>query len=157
MHRILFVCLGNICRSPLAEGVFRAVAEAEREGLGWLVIESAGTGSWHVGEPPDARAIEAARERGIDISGLRARQIRPDDFDSFDLILCMDEDNHADLTRLADPQSVAKIRLFLDFAEETTERAVPDPYYGGPDGFELVLDLIQDGARGLASYLKSLR
>ena len=152
MKRVLFVCLGNICRSPMAEGVFRRVA-ADR-GLD-LEIASAGTGSWHVGKPPDPRAVAAARERGIDISGQRARQVNAEDFSAFDLIAAMDEANLATLKRQSAPGARAQIRLFLDFAEGIREREVPDPYYGGEDGFAHALDLIEAAAGGLADHISS--
>lgn len=150
MKRVLFVCLGNICRSPMAEGVFRRVA-AER-GLD-LDIASAGTGAWHVGKPPDPRAIAAARERGIDISGQRARQVSAGDFSDFDLIVAMDEANLATLKRQAASHEHPRIRLFLEFASDAATREVPDPYYGGEDGFAHALDLIEAAASGLADHI----
>ena len=149
--RILFVCLGNICRSPMAEGVFRA--EAARRGLE-VEIDSAGTSDWHVGEPPDPRAREAAAGIGIDISGLRGRQTTRRDMETHDLILAMDRENLDHLKRLAGPEHADKVRLFLDFASERMEDEVPDPYYGGPEGFYHVLDLLQDAARGLADHVE---
>ncbi len=130
------VCLGNICRSPTAEAVLRRKLHAA--GLGARVeVDSAGTGSWHIGSPPDARAQRHAARRGYDLSGLRARQVSADDFQRFDLILAMDRDNLADLQRLApDEPARAELRLFA-------EVEVPDPYAGGPDGFERVLDLVE--------------
>ena len=152
--RILFVCLGNICRSPMAEGVVRA--ELRRRGLAHLVqLDSAGTGSWHVGEPPDPRAREATKRRGIDISALRARQVKRSDMNDFDLVLAMDAENLSDLAALATPEQMRRIRLFLDFAQEANEREVPDPYYGGEEGFEHVLDLLQDAARGLCDHVEA--
>lgn len=153
MRRILFVCLGNICRSPMAEGVFRA--EALKRGMAHLEIDSAGTGSWHLGSPPDGRAVAAAAARGFDISGQRARQVGPEDIARFDLLLAMDEDNLATLERIAGPDARAKIRLFLDFADGSGTRNVPDPYHGGADGFDHALDLIEAGARGLGDYIAS--
>ncbi len=149
--RILFVCLGNICRSPMAEGVFRA--EAIRRGLE-VDIDSAGTSDWHVGEPPDPRAREAAAGIGIDISGLRGRQATRRDMETYDLILAMDRDNLEHLKRLAGPEHADKVRLFLDFAPRRMEDEVPDPYYGGPEGFAHVLELLQDAARGLADHVE---
>lgn len=150
MKRILFVCLGNICRSPAAEGVLRA--RAKERGLD-LVIDSAGTGGWHAGDPPDARMIKAAARRGIDISRQRARQVDLSDFYEFDYLLAMDLSNHTDLLDLAPPNRECDIRLFLDFADCET-RETPDPYYGGGDGFERVLDLIELGAEGFLDHLE---
>jgi protein-tyrosine phosphatase len=134
--RVLMVCLGNICRSPTAEAVLRAKLEAA--GLAHRVaVDSAGTGSWHIGSPPDARSQRHAAKRGYDLSALRGRQVAEADFRHFDLILAMDEDNLADLQRLApDGVSRAELRLFADVE-------VPDPYSGGPAGFERVLDLVE--------------
>ncbi len=150
MKTILFVCLGNICRSPAAEGTLRA--KAKERGLE-LAIESAGTGGWHAGDPPDARMIKAAARRGIDISHQRARQVDLSDFYQFDYILAMDLSNHTDLLELAPPNRECDIRLFLDFAD-CEERETPDPYYGGGDGFERVLDLIDLGAEGFLDHLE---
>lgn len=150
MKSVLFVCLGNICRSPMAEGVFRAVAEAR--GLD-LMIDSAGTGSWHVGEPPDGRAQSAAAERGVDITAQRARRVARRDFEVFDLIVAMDRSNVSALESLAPPHEKARIRLFLDFAAGAPATEVPDPYYGGADGFAHALDLIEAAAQGLAEYI----
>ncbi len=153
MMRILFVCLGNICRSPMAEGVVRA--ELARRGLlDRVELDSAGTGDWHVGEPPDPRARQAAAARGVDISGLRGRQVSPADFSRFDLILAMDRDNYADLLALAGDAHAHKVRLFLEFARDGNGDEVPDPYFGGPEGFEHVLDLLQDAAAGLADHIE---
>lgn len=156
MNRVLFVCLGNICRSPMAEGVFRRAAEV-RGLLPLLEIDSAGTGAWHIGNPPDARARDAAAQRGIDISGQRARQVGPEDFEVFDLIVAMDRSNLASLARMAPPDLRSKIRLFLDFAPDAGADEVPDPYYGGEDGFTLALDLIENAAQGLAEYIADSR
>lgn len=150
MKRILFVCLGNICRSPAAEGVLRHRARARGVDL---VIDSAGTGGWHAGDPPDARMIRASARRGYDISRQRARQVELADFYSFEYLLAMDLRNHSDLLALAPPNRECDIRLFLDFAN-TKERETPDPYYGGPDGFERVLDLIEQGAEGFLDHLE---
>jgi protein-tyrosine phosphatase len=138
--RILFVCLGNICRSPSAEAVMNGLIA--REGIEGIEIDSAGTGDWHVGNPADPRAIAAATDRGVEVSG-RARQVRPSDFEDFDLILAMDRANHADLLAMegADP---AKVRLFREMAGQG-ELDVPDPYYGGEDGFGEVLDILERG------------
>jgi protein-tyrosine phosphatase len=146
--RILFVCMGNICRSPTAEGVFRRVLEQRAPHLK-VEIDSAGTHDYHVGSPPDRRAIEAARRRGIDLSGLRARQVAREDFERFDLILAMDEENLAELRERAAPHLHGRIRLLMEFASDAPMRYVPDPYYGGPQGFEQVLDLLEQAAEGL--------
>jgi len=146
---ILFVCSGNICRSPTAEGVLRGLCE--KEGLE-LRIESAGLGDWHVGEPPDERAQHHARGRGYDLSAQRARQVRLRDFDEFHLILAMDSGHLRALERMAPPQHRAKIRLFAEGCD------VPDPYYGGAEGFERVLDLVEERCRALVEELRdSLR
>jgi protein-tyrosine phosphatase len=143
---ILFVCTGNICRSPTAEAVFRTLAK--KAGLE-LRIESAGLGDWHVGQPPDDRAQHHAKGRGYDLSAQRARQVRARDFDDFDLILAMDRGHLRALERMAPPRQRAKIRLFAP------ERDVPDPYYGGPEGFERVLDLVESQCRSLLAELGS--
>ena len=147
-HRLLFVCLGNICRSPMAEGVFRRVAEEEGV-LDRFEIDSAGMGDWHVGQAPDGRAQVAASNRGIDISSQCARQVTRGDFARFDLLLAMDRSNFAELTRLAPKSERHKIRYFLDFAPHAGTKDVPDPFYGGSEGFDHALDLIEDAARGL--------
>jgi protein-tyrosine phosphatase len=143
MTRILFVCLGNICRSPAAEGVTRAMAEAR--GLD-LVLDSAGTGDWHVGHPPHPPMVRAARARGWDLSPLRARQVAPADFDRFDLLLGMDRANVAALERLRPPDNATPVRLFLG------KREVPDPYFDG--SFDAALDLIEAGAARLLAQLE---
>ena len=153
-HRLLFVCLGNICRSPMAEGAFRRVAE--KEGLlDRFEIDSAGLGSWHIGQAPDTRAQEAAAGRGIDISTQSARQVSRADFARFDLLLAMDGMNHAELLELAPADARHKIRYFLDFAPHAGTREVPDPFYGGSEGFDQALDLIEAAARGLLADLLS--
>jgi protein-tyrosine phosphatase len=151
-HRLLFVCLGNICRSPMAEGVFRRVAE--EEGVMHLFeIDSAGMGDWHVGQAPDMRAQEAAQRRGVDISEQSARQVTRGDFHEFDLLIAMDGSNVAELTELAPKEERHKIRRFLDYAPHTRTRDVPDPFYGGRDGFDHALDLIEAASRGLLAEL----
>jgi len=142
---ILFVCTGNICRSPTAEGVFRSLAR--KAGLE-LRIESAGLGDWHVGQPPDERAQHHARQRGYDLSEQRARQVRRRDFEEFDLILAMDNGHLGALQRMAPAKRRAKIRLFV------ADRDVPDPYYGGPAGFEQVLDLVEAQCESLLEELR---
>jgi protein-tyrosine phosphatase len=151
MVRVLFVCMGNICRSPLAQGVFENVLR--REGLeGEVSVDSAGTGSWHVGSPPDDRALNAASLRGLDISSQRARRITPEDCQNFDYILTMDEENYRMVSSLC--QGNAVVRPFLDFATNSPEREVPDPYYGGADGFERVLDLVEEASEGLLENIR---
>lgn len=144
--------MGNICRSPTAEAVFREALRAEGAGLA-VVTDSAGTHGYHVGEPPDSRAIAAARRRGIDMSDLRARVVVEEDFGRFDLILAMDEDNLYHLIRMAPEEHRSRVKLFLDYAPATGQSNVPDPYYGGDAGFEAVLDLVEDAARGLLASL----
>jgi len=152
MVRVLFVCMGNICRSPTAEGVARRLVE--REGLGDCVaIDSAGTHAYHVGEPPDRRARQAAARRGYDLSAIRARQVEAADFLRFELILAMDRANLAALEELCPEGQKHKLRLFLSYARRAREDEVPDPYYGGGSGFERVLDLIEDAAEGLVAVL----
>jgi protein-tyrosine phosphatase len=151
---LCFVCLGNICRSPSAEGVMRAlVREAELEGR--VSVDSAGTGDWHIGEPPDRRAQQAAAARGYDLSALRARQIDAADFERFDLLLAMDHANLAELRRHCPPAQRHKLRLLMEFAGDAPEREVPDPYFGGADGFEHVLDLCETACRGLLAHLRT--
>lgn len=150
--KILFVCLGNICRSPTAEAVFTAKAKSAR--LNHLTIDSAGTGNWHQGHPPDQRATQHAQKRGFDLTPLRARQVTKADFEDFDLILAMDKQNERDLLRLASATDKHKVRLFLSYGQ-SDEKEVPDPYYGGAQGFEHVLDLIEDASDGLINTLKS--
>jgi len=146
--RILFVCMGNICRSPTAEGVFRRLVQERASHLP-LEIDSAGTHDYHVGEPPDARAVAAAARRGIDLRSLRARQVSDEDFERFDLIVAMDRLNHVTLLERAPPVAHERIRLFMEYAGDADVQDVPDPYYGGPLGFEQVLDLAEEAAAGL--------
>ena len=151
--RILFVCLGNICRSPTAEGVFTAVAAREAPDLR-VEVDSAGTASYHVGQAPDPRTRAAALRRGYDLSPLRARVVEPPDFERFDLILAMDHENLSDLKRRAPRSAQERVRLFLEFAPELGTTDVPDPYYGGPNGFEEVLDLVEAASRGLIRHVR---
>jgi low molecular weight protein-tyrosine phosphatase len=151
--RILFVCLGNICRSPTAEAVLRALAAREAPELP-LEVDSAGTAGYHIGEPPDPRAAAASARRGYDLRALRARLVEPEDFERFDLILAMDEENLRVLRGRAPAAAHGQLRLFLEFAPTGTPAEVPDPYYGGPNGFEEVLDLAEAAARGLLEYLR---
>ena len=143
---ILFVCTGNICRSPTAEGVLRHLAA--RESID-LRIESAGLGDWHVGHPPDERAQHHARGRGYDLSSQRARQVNARDFQEFDLILAMDRGHFHELQRMSPPEHRAKVRMFVEGCD------VPDPYYGGAQGFERVLDLVEERCRALLQDLKA--
>lgn len=154
--RVLFVCMGNICRSPTAEGVFRHVLAAQAPGL-QIEIDSAGTHDYHVGAAPDRRAIAAAKRRGIDLSQLRARMVAAEDFATYDLILAMDDDNLQELRRRAPAASRERIRLMMEFAPQATSRHVPDPYYGGAQGFEEVLDLLEEAAQGLIAELRTLQ
>lgn len=151
---ILFVCLGNICRSPTAQGVFEKQL-AGSELAEHVRIDSAGTGSWHVGHPPDPRATEAALAEGVDLRSQRARQVTPEDFDAFDRILAMDRANLADLQAMASPDSRARLELFLSYARHADVDEVPDPYYGGASGFSRVLDLITDASNGLIRDLRT--
>lgn len=150
---VLFVCMGNICRSPTAEGVFRhVVAEA---GLGDSIsVDSAGTHAYHVGEPADRRARQAAERRGISLDGIHARRVDNSDFERFDYVLAMDRDNLRLLADQAGPEHRERVSLFLDFCD-AAEEEVPDPYYGGAAGFERVLDLVEEASRGLLETLRS--
>lgn len=151
---VLFVCLGNICRSPVAEGVFREKVKAANL-LDDVTFDSAGTAAWHTGNPPDSRMIAAALERGYDISDLRARQVKADDLTTFDYILAMDDENLADLEDMIRDQPPANLSLFLDHSIKVTEREVPDPYFGGKDGFFHVIDLVENAADGLMREIES--
>ncbi|OGA26313.1 MAG: phosphotyrosine protein phosphatase [Betaproteobacteria bacterium RIFCSPLOWO2_02_FULL_67_26] len=151
--KILFVCMGNICRSPMAEGVFKHhVSEAKLDD--WIASDSAGTHDYHIGEAPDARAQRIAGKRGYDLSRLRGRQVSRRDFDEFDYVLAMDEMNLRLLQRLCPTQHAHKLRLFMEFGADPQVREVPDPYYGGPEGFERVLDMVEQAARGLLDHLR---
>ena len=151
---VLFVCLGNICRSPLAEAAFRA--EAERLGLD-VEADSAGTGDWHVGEPPDRRAQQVAAANGIDIRGLRARQVRPEDFERFEHIVAMDQQNFANLRQIAPAGARAELSLLLDHVPGREGAAVADPYYGGEEHFEATWADVVAGARALAEKIAAGR
>jgi len=152
--RVLFVCTGNICRSPTAEGIFRAMVEGV--GLDRCVeIDSAGTHSYHVGEPPDLRAQATARERGVEIGNQRARKFRKGDFEDFNYVLAMDRSNYAVLLGLCPQERMDRLHLFLSFAAETRGHDVPDPYYGNIDRFDRMLDLIEQGASGLLAEIQA--
>jgi protein-tyrosine phosphatase len=150
--RILFVCMGNYCRSPTAEGVFRKLL-AERAPHLHVEVDSAGTHDYHAGSAPDPRSCAAALARGVDLRGLRARQIVPEDFERFDLILAMDESNVSALRQRCPPHLLSRVRLFMEYAGHPSVRAVPDPYYGGPHGFERVLDLVEEASIALIDRL----
>lgn len=147
MVNVLFVCMGNICRSPMAQGVFEDLLR--REGLeDEVFVDSAGTGAWHIGQPPDARAQESADKRGIDLSEQRARRVTPEDCQKFDYLIAMDVHNYESVSALC-RSSRAEVRLLLEYAPNSSQKEVPDPYYGGPDGFEHALDLVEEAAQGL--------
>jgi protein-tyrosine phosphatase len=153
MVRVLFVCMGNICRSPSAQGVLGYLVE--QHGLtSQIQIDSAGTHAYHVGEPPDIRATQVAGRRGIDLGRQRARRVTRNDFLEFDYVLAMDRNNYNDLMSLCPPAQREKLHLFLEFATELAEDEVPDPYYGGVTGFERVLDLIETAAQGLLADIR---
>ena len=150
--KVLFVCLGNICRSPTAEGVVRAIAAREFPALD-IEVDSAGTADYHVGEPPDRRTVAAARRRGYELAALRARQVQPGDFARFELVLAMDRANLAELESRRPRDGTARLGLFLEFAPGTGVAEVPDPYYGAVEDFERVLDLCEAGARAMLATL----
>ena len=151
--KVLFVCTGNICRSPTADGVFRHLVE--KAGLEKQIqCESAGTHGYHVGEAPDPRTQHAAICRGYDLSSLRARRVERRDFEIFDYLLAMDESHLRLLEQLCPPQHAHKLKLFMEFGENPSVREVPDPYYGGAQGFERVLDMVEEAAQGLLRHIK---
>ena len=156
MFRVLFVCTGNICRSPTAEGIFRNMLETR--GLSDRIeADSAGIGSWHVGDPPDARSQATALSRGIDIASQRARSVQPDDYEKFDLIVAMDTGHFRSLERACPSACAGRIKLFMDYAPETGIIDVPDPYYGAGDGFARVFDMIETASLGLLSEIETNR
>jgi len=151
--KILFVCMGNICRSPMAEGVFKhLVAQSGLQDL--IASDSAGTHDYHVGDPPDPRALRASERRGYDLSALRGRQVSRGDFGEFDYLLAMDETNLRVLERLCPSQHAHKLKLFMEFSTGPALREVPDPYYGGEQGFERVLDMVEQAAQELLDHLR---
>ena len=152
--RVLFVCLGNICRSPTAEGVFRQLLDDEASHLD-VVVDSAGTHAYHAGEPPDRRSQAAALKRGVDLSAQRSRVVVDADFETFDLILAMDEDNLAQLEQRCPEDHRARLGLFMTYAADLGLSALPDPYYGGASGFERVLDLVEAASRGLLDHVRT--
>ncbi|MCW8852723.1 MAG: low molecular weight phosphotyrosine protein phosphatase [Gammaproteobacteria bacterium] len=152
MVKVLFVCMGNICRSPTAEGVFRHMVE-QIDTDQQIAIDSAGTHAYHVGKPPDPRAQDAARKRNIDLSGQRARRVSSDDFIEFDYVIAMDESNRYDLLSICPSGYEDRVHMFLDFAD-VNESEVPDPYYGQGRGFEIVLDLVENASEGLLKHIR---
>jgi protein-tyrosine phosphatase len=151
--QVLFVCMGNICRSPTAHGVFRSMVEAE--GLGDVIlIDSAGTHAYHVGNSPDRRAVATAASRGIDLTDLEARQVESEDFERFDYVVAMDQDNFLSLSEICPNEHMEKVHLFMDFAPQMRTREVPDPYYGGKAGFERVFDLVDAASRALLADIR---
>ncbi|MAJ86879.1 MAG: low molecular weight phosphotyrosine protein phosphatase [Cellvibrionales bacterium TMED148] len=153
---VLFVCLGNICRSPTAHGVFRNLLDKEHLG-DMIYVDSAGTGDWHVGKNPDSRSCQTALDHGIDISFLRARLFENRDFDRFDYILVMDKQNLNDISRIKPQNYPGYLGLFLSFGSNSSIEEVPDPYYSGSDGFELVIDLVIDASKGLLEHIQKHR
>jgi protein-tyrosine phosphatase len=153
--KVLFVCMGNICRSPTAEGVFTKLVH-DKKLTNHFVIDSAGTHAYHIGDAPDLRAQRAAKERGVNISHLRGRKVVFGDFEDFDFILAMDDDNHSILTEASPLEHRHKIHYFLAFAPELKTREVPDPYYGGAHGFEHVLNLVEAASEGFLQHLHDI-
>ena len=154
--RVLFVCMGNICRSPTAQGVFRKLLQ--QEGLEEIIeTDSAGTHAYHAGEPPDRRAQETALRRGIDLSDLRARRVESEDFSDFEYVLAMDQDNYHSLSQICPRGAERKLMLLMDFAPHLRTREVPDPYYGGASGFERVFDMVEAASEGLLAEIQRKR
>ncbi len=150
--RVLFVCMGNICRSPTAQGVFRKLVQQQNlDGI--IEGDSAGTHGYHIGEPPDGRMQATARQQGLDLSDLRARRVTVEDFERFDYILAMDGENYEDLVALCPPQHRDRVRMFMSFAPQLGIPEVPDPYYGGAKGFAQVFDLVEAAAQGLLAEI----
>lgn len=151
--KVLFVCMGNICRSPTAHGVFRHLVE--QAGLAHAIeIDSAGTHAYHVGNPPDKRSMQTARQRGIEMADLRARKIEFSDLIEYDYVLVMDEENYANVVDMANSELKPKVRYFLEFAPDLNIKFVPDPYYGGEQGFEDVFDMVEAASKGLLEAIK---
>jgi protein-tyrosine phosphatase len=150
---VLFVCMGNICRSPTAEGVFRHYVESKGL-IDYIHIESAGTHAYHLGEPPDPRAQKTASQRGVDLSYIRARKVLPTDIEEFDYVLAMDSDNYQNLLRIAPENHQHKIKRLLEFAQDLPNSDVPDPYYGGNSGFDKVFDMIEAACEGLLKHIQ---
>jgi len=156
MIKVLFVCMGNICRSPTAHGIFAQMVE--EQGLNeFILVDSAGTHAYHIGNPPDLRSQDAALRRGVDLSPLRARRVEEGDFQAFDYVLAMDQENYENMVAICPPPLLHKLQLFLEYAPHLSEREVPDPYYGGPQGFERVLDMIEAASQGLLEDIRSRR
>jgi protein-tyrosine phosphatase len=152
VRKILLVCMGNICRSPIAEGVVKE--QLKKNGLsGVIKVDSAGTHGYHAGEPPDRRAVAVAARRGYDIADLRARKVRRDDFANFDFLLAMDRENLVNLLEICPPVYQVRVKLFLSYARGIKIDEVPDPYYGGEAGFEAVVDMVENAAEGLVETL----
>jgi protein-tyrosine phosphatase len=151
--KVLFVCMGNICRSPTAEGVFTKIV-AEKNLMSRFTIDSAGTHAYHVGNPPDYRAQEAALKRGVELQHLRARKVHSSDFEYFDYLLVMDDDNYAIVSNDCPREHRKKVKYFLDYAPHLGDREVPDPYYGEKQGFERVLDMVEEASLGFLESLK---
>ncbi len=150
---VLFVCLGNICRSPTAHGVFQGMVD--NSGFAEVIeVDSAGTGDWHIGHSPDRRTAQVAATKGYDLSQLRARLVSGDDFQHFDYIIAMDRANLSDLKAMQPSNFAGHLALFLDFTSQSTHSEVPDPYYGGEDGFELVFNLVEEASRGLLRHIQ---
>jgi len=151
--KILFVCMGNICRSPTAQGLFQQMIR--EQGLDKrILVDSAGTHSYHIGNPPDSRSQAVARRRGIDLSKLRSRRLVRDDFIKFDYLLGMDSDNIADMHAIRPDEASAQLQLMLEYSKRYSQRDIPDPYFGN-DGFEMVFDMIDDASRGLLEHIRS--
>lgn len=153
MVKVLFVCMGNICRSPTAHGVFRALVQRERLDDN-ISIDSAGTHAYHVGSPPDRRAAATAASRGVDLSDLVARRVETEDFEVFDYLLAMDQENFLSLSEMCPDQHIEKVHMFMDFAPHMRTREVPDPYYGGAAGFERVYDLVEAASEALLEDIR---